>query len=142
MMRTENKGFFSIDALFAVTLLLIISTSFLNLYEGRKAAANSMGGRLEAKMVGEKLAAAINIVYANGSNFELYVDLSDNIVSHFYQITFDNDTRQISVENSAWGAVNVGVVCKNVEDFVLGSENLENTIRVYWVENQIKVVSA
>lgn len=141
-MRTENKGFFSIDALFAVTLLLIISASFLNLYEGRKAGTELMSAKLEAKLVGEKLAATINTVYANGSSFELYIDLPDNIVSHFYQIAFDNDTRQISVENSAWGAVSVGVVCKNVQSFVLDLENLENTIRVYWVENQIKVVNA
>ncbi len=142
MMRNEKRGFFSIDALFAVTLLLIISTSFLNIYEGRKVGAELMGARLEAKLVGEKLAAAINTVYANGSNFELYVDLHEGIGSYFYQITFDNTTRQISVENLAWGAVSVGVVCKNVQNFVLGLDNLENTIRVYWVGNQIRVVNA
>lgn len=141
-MRTKNRGFFSVDALFAVTLLLIISTSFLNLYEGRKAEAELMGARLEAKMIGEKFAAAINTVYANGLSFELYVDLPENIGSYLYQITFDNTTRQISVENSAWGAASVVVACKNVQNFVLGSDNLENTIRVYWMGNQIKVVNA
>jgi len=140
-MGTDNRGFFSIDALFAVTLLLIVSASFLNIYEGRKVSAELMGARLEAKMAGETLAATINTVYANGSNFELSVHLPENIGRYFYRITFDNTARQISVENSAWGAVSVGVVCKNVRNFVLGHENLENSIRVYWVENQIKVVS-
>lgn len=140
-MRTDNRGFFSIDAMFAVTLVLIISTSFLNLYEGRKASAELMGARLEAKMVGETLAAAINTVYANGSDFELRVDLPENVVSYGYQITFDNTTRQILVENSAWGSTGARIVCKNVQNFVLGPENLENTIRVYWADNQIKVVS-
>jgi hypothetical protein len=141
-MRTENRGFFSIDAMFAVTLLIIVSTSFLNLYEGRKVSAELMGARLEAKMVGEKFAATINTVYANGPNFKLYVDLPENIGRYFYQITFNSTTRQISVENSAWGTVSVGVVCNNVQNFVLGPENLENSILVYWVENQVRVVSS
>lgn len=141
-MRSDARGFFSIDALFAVTLLLMISASLLNVYEGRKQAADLMSARLGAKLVGEKLAAAINTVYANGPDFELRVDLPENMGSYFYQITFDNTVRQISVENSAWGAVSVGVICKNVVNFVLSSENLENTIRVYWAENQIKVVNA
>lgn len=141
-MRFDNRGFFSIDALFAVTLLLMVSASFLNLYEGRNQAAELMGARLGAKMIGEELAAAINTVYANGSSFELRVDLPENIGGFSYRVTFDNTVRQISVENSAWGAVYVGVVCKNVKNFVLGRENLENTLRVHWVDNQIKVVNA
>ena len=141
-MRFDNRGFFSIDALFAVTLLLMVSASFLNLYDGRNQAAELMGARLGAKMIGEELAAAINTVYANGSSFELRVDLPENIGSFSYRVTFDNTVRQISVENSAWGAVYVGVVCKNVKNFVLERENLETTLRVHWVDNQIKVVNA
>jgi hypothetical protein len=139
-MRIRERGFFSIDALFAVTLLLMISASFLNIYEGRNQAAELMGARLEAKIVGEKLAAAINTVYANGSDFELRIALPLKIGSYYYRIKFDNTTRQVWVENSAWGTVSAGVVCKNVENFVLGLLNLENIIRVYWVDNQIKVV--
>ncbi|MDI6643336.1 MAG: hypothetical protein QMD95_04750 [Candidatus Hodarchaeaceae archaeon] len=139
-MGSDHKGFFSIDALFAVMLLLLISASFLNMYEGRKQATELMGARLEAKLVGEKLAAAINTVYANGSDFELRVNLPENVGGYSYQITFDNAARQISVENSAWGVVSVGVVCKNVRNFTLGPENLQ-TLRVYWADNQVKVVS-
>lgn len=141
-MRAEKRGFFSIDALFAVTLLLAITTSFLNLYEGRKAGVELTGARLEAKMVGEKLAAVINTVYANGPKFRLYVNLPENIGKYYYQITFDNDTRQVYVENSAWGTVGAGVVCNNVQNFVLMHENLENSLLVYWVENQVRVVSS
>ena len=141
-MGLRERGFFSIDALFAVTLLLMISSSFLHVYEGRKEAAELMGARLEAKIVGEKLAAAINTVYANGPNFELDVDLPSKIGSYFYRIEFDNTARQVLVENSAWGTVGVGVVCKNVWDFELEGENLENTIRIHWVENTVMVVNA
>lgn len=141
-MGLRERGFFSIDAVFAVTLLLIISASFLNIYEGRNQAAELMGARVEAKSVGEKLAAAINTVYANGSNFELCVDLPSKIGSYSYQISYDNTTRQILVENSAWGAVSVVIVCKNVENFVLGQENLENTILLRWVGNNVEVTNA
>ena len=141
-MELRERGFFSIDAMFAVTLLLIISASFLNIYAGRNQAAELMSARLEARIIGEKLAAAINTVYANGSNFELCVDLPSKIESYFYQISFDNTTRQILVENSAWGAVSVVVVCKNVENFVLGQENLGNTILVHWVGNNVEVTNA
>jgi len=141
-MGLRERGFFSIDALFAVTLLLMISSSFLHVYEGRRGAAELMSARLEAKIIGEKLAAAINTVYANGSNFEIDVDLPQKIGSYFYNIEFDNTARQVVVENSAWGTVGVGVVCKNVWDFVLERENLENTIRVHWVENIVMVVNA
>ncbi len=141
-MGLRERGFFSIDALFAVTLLIMISSSFLHVYEGRKEAAELMGARLEAQIVGEKLAAAINTVYANGANFELDIDLPLKIGSYFYKIEFDNTTRQVLVENSAWGTVGVRVVCKNVWDFVLERENLENGIRVHWVENIVMVVNA
>jgi len=141
-MRLRERGFFSIDALFAVTLLLIISSSFLHVYEGRRGTAELMSARLEAKVAGEKLAAAINTVYANGSNFEVDVDLPQKIGGHFYKIEFDNNARQVVVENSAWGSVGVGVVCKNVSDFVLERENLGNTIRVCWVGNIVTVVNA
>ncbi len=141
-MGLRERGFFSIDALFAVTLLIMVSTSFLHVYDARKGAAELMGARLEAQIVGEKLAAAINIVYANGPGFELDVDLLPKIGSYFYRIKFDNTARQVLVENSAWGTVGAGVVCKNVENFVLERENLENTIRVYWVENTVMVVNA
>lgn len=134
-----EKGFFSMDALFAVTLLLLVSASFLNAFEGRRQAAELMGARLEAKLVGEKLAAAINTVYANGPNFELRVNLPGSIRNCAYRIAFDNSVRRISVENSFWGSVAVGVVCKEVRNFVLGPENLRRTILVYWAENQVMV---
>lgn len=141
-MGLRERGFFSIDAVFAVMLLLMVSASFLNIYEGRNQAAGLMGARLEARSVGEKLAATINTVYANGSNFELCVDLPSKIGSYFYQISFDDTMRQILVENSAWGAVSVTVVCKNVENFVLGQENLGNTILVHWVGDNVEVTKA
>jgi len=143
MTKLGNKGFFSVDALLALFLLLTVSLALVNTYQAREDVASWIGARGEAKMVGEELAGIINTVYANGSGFELCLNLSENVGGNSYRITFDNSTRQISVENSAWGAVNVRVIPKNVENFVLEPENLESTICVYWAadENIIKVVN-
>jgi hypothetical protein len=141
----DRKGLFSIDALLAVTLLSLVFMSFMNLYEGRNQAAQLMGARLEAKMVAEKLAAAINMVYAGGENFELLVNLPENLAGYSYRINFDNSARQILVENSAWWVVTVTVPFENVLIPALGRENFENALRVYWPEwreNWIVVVSA
>ncbi len=142
MTKLGNKGFFSVDALLALFLLLTVSLALVNTYQAREDVASWVGARGEAKMVGEELAGVINTVYANGSGFELRLNLSENIGDNPYRITFDNDTRQISVENSAWGTVSVRGIPKNVENFVLEPENLGSTIRVYWAdENVIKVVN-
>jgi len=140
-MRIDKKGFFSVDALFAVMLLLLVSTSFLHIYEGRKAGVELTTAKLEAKMVGEKLAAALNTVYANGSYFELRVSLPENVGSCRYQISFENSTRQISVENSAWETIVVTVGFENIRNFTLGWEDLQDEIRLYWVDNQMRVES-
>jgi len=141
MTKLGNKGFFSVDALLALFLLLTVSLALVNTYQAREDVASWIGARGEAKMVGEELAGAINTVYANGPDFEIRLNLSENVGGNPYRITFDNSTRQISAENSAWGTVNVRVIPKNVENFVLEPEDLESTIRVYWAdENIIRVV--
>jgi len=141
MKRNENSGFFSIDALFALMLLLLISASFLNVYEGRKKSAELIGASLEAKMIGDKLASAINTVYANGPNFSLNINLPEKIGNYSYRIFFDNNTRQISIENSNWESVKVMVLCKNIKNFELYQENLKKQIRVSWEGTQIMVVN-
>jgi hypothetical protein len=141
MRRRESRGFFSIDALFALTLLLTITAAFLNIYEGRRASAEGIGANLEAKMIGEKVASAINTVYANGPNFSLKVDLPENISGYSYKISLDNSIRRISVENSAWGTVAVPIVCKNVKNFVLNQENMKRQIRVFWEGSQLRIVN-
>jgi hypothetical protein len=140
--RSDDRGLFSVDVMFALLLATSIALSFLNVYGGRSQAAELMGARLEAKLVGEKLAAAINAVYAGGENFELFVALPENLNGYSYLITFIGAERQISVENSAWGTVRVTVPFENVEIPMLESGTFENALRVYWRnEFWIRVVS-
>ena len=141
-MMIGKRGFFSIDAFFALTLLLVVSASFLNVYQGREVLAETANDRLNAKIVAEELASAINATYAGGPSFEFRANLLENLGGHTYRIVFDNSSRQISVESSAWGAFKIGVVCKNVKNFTLAPENLQKTIRVLWRDNQILVVNA
>jgi len=139
-MKSHNRGFFSIDAIFAFTLLLMVVTTFSNIYEGRNKTAQLMDANLEAKSVGEKLAAAINTVYANGSNFELYISLPQKIGKSNYSITFDDAERDVIVENQeGFGRVCVGVVCKNV---VVNIDNFSKPIRVHWANDNVEVANA
>jgi len=141
-MKWRDRGFFSIDALFALTLLLMVSAAFLNIYEGRRTSAEAVSASLEAKMVGEKMASAINTVYVNGPNFSLKINLPENIGNYAYEISFDNSSRFISVETGSWGAVNVLVVCKNMKNFVLEQENLGRQILIFWEGAQLRIVNS
>lgn len=134
----SEGGFFSIDAMFAVTLLLMITLTFTNVYEARETSADLMVTKLQAKMVGEKLAAVINSVHANGENFSLTITLLENVFGHQYAVRFDNSTAVVTLAGT-WGSVSSGVVTTSVKNFVLAPENLLSQIRIYWSDNQIEV---
>ena len=139
--KRKNKGFFSIDALLALMLLLMVSTSFLNLYEKRKRSAESIGTNLEAKMVGDKLAAAIDTVYVNGPNFRLSLELPENVGAFSYRIRSDNLARLIIIENPNCEPVKALLICKNFKNFVLDRENLGKRIQIFWENSQIWIVT-
>lgn len=143
-MPSDEKGSFSIDAFFALTLLVIISGVIVNVSEGREQIASGAKAAHQADVTCEKLAAAINTVYANGPEFELRLDLADNIWGEGYTISFDPSTRQISVENLGGvtsGRARAAVVPGNVIDFELTPGDLLKTIKVYWDDDNIRVVS-
>lgn len=148
-MLEGRKGFFTIDALFAFILLVSISGMLLNLAQSREQIGRSSSATLQADMVTEKLAAAINSVYANGGrgdNFELRIELPDSIGGKKYIIFFDNKNRKIFIPAENLGDFEAGkasasVVPGNVDNFLLDPENLSKTIKVYWVENLIRVMS-
>jgi hypothetical protein len=135
-----ESGFFSIDAIFAVTLLLMITLTFTNVYEARQTAAEHMAAGLEAKIACEELAAAVNSTYAGGENFRLKLKLPENAASYAYLIRFDNSAATLLALGD-WGAVTAKVACNNVKNFELGPDNLQKIIEVRWVDNQLEVVS-
>jgi hypothetical protein len=144
-MRRDKRGFFSIDAVFAVTLLMIVWIALVNTYEARTQAAEWVGASEEAKMVCEKLAASINTVYANGPGFEARLNLPSMIRGNGYTLRIDNDQRVITAENLDAG-INPDIarapfVCKNVAEVTLNSDNLSRTLKVYWLNDQVRVAN-
>jgi len=139
----DRRGFFSIDALFAVTLLLMISGVLLNLYEGRGQAAAWSSTADEAKMTCEKLAAAINTVYATGPASELYLDLPATIDNYAYTISYDSTHRQIIAEvpeiDITERTSKAAVECKNI---LLENLDFSRRIRVRWLGGNIEVMNA
>jgi hypothetical protein len=144
-MRQDKRGFFSIDAVFAVTLLMIVWIALVNTYEGRTQAAESVGASEEAKMVCEKLAATINTVYANGLGFEARLNLPPRVRGNEYILHIDNDQRAVMAENLDAGinpnTARAPIVCKNIVEVTLDSDNLSRTLKVYWLNDQVGVAN-
>jgi hypothetical protein len=129
------RGFFSMDALFALTLLMLVCSSLLHVYQGRMEVARGISWGLEARMVGEELAGTINAVYSGGSGLELRLRVPDRPP---LTLAFDNSRGEVVVRGEG-GEVRVGTVCNNVENFLLPPG--AGILRVYWEENRIRVVS-
>ena len=139
----DRRGFFSIDALFAVTLLLMVTGVLINLYQGRNQVVAWSSAAEESKMASEKLAAAINSVYATGQDSELYINLPTTIDNHSYTLSFDPTHRQVianipgaDITEGTWKAA---VTCKNV---LIENLDLSKKIWVHWVGNNIEVINA
>ena len=140
--KFNSKGFFTVDAFMALFLLTTVVTALLSTYEARMEVADSLGLNMEAKMVCEKIAAAVDAVYVGGPGLSLRFELSRGVRENFV-VYFDRDERAIVAENSEMGVsgavTRAPVVCNNVLDFELWPENLRRTIVVRWVGENIEV---
>ncbi|KXB05696.1 hypothetical protein AKJ50_00225 [candidate division MSBL1 archaeon SCGC-AAA382A13] len=139
-MIKDVRGFFSIDALFAFLLLIAISTALLNAASSEQQIAEQTAEVQNKNMVVEKIAAAINSVYVNGSELTLTFSLPENIMETDYIVRGNSENRVIFAENSEEIA-RAQVIPKNFGNFELGPENLENKIQVYWKDDIILVKS-
>jgi len=140
--KFNSEGFFTVDAFMALFLLTTVVTALLSTYEARMEVADSLGLSTEAKMVCEKIAAAVDAVYRDGPSLSLRFELSRGVRENFV-VYFDRDGRAIVAENSEMGVsgavARAPVVCSNVLDFELWPENLRRTIVVRWVGENIEV---
>ncbi len=68
------RGQITFDALLAMGAVIIVLISLVNLNWERYYLAREIGEAGEARMMGEQMARAINVVYANGEGFSLYLD--------------------------------------------------------------------
>ena len=139
----DRRGFFSIDALFAVTLLLMVTGVLINLYQGRNQVVAWSSAADESKMACEKLAAAINTVYATGQDSELYINLPATIDNQTYTLSFDSTHRQIVADmpeyDIAEGTSKAAVTCKNV---MIENLDFSRKIWIHWLGSNIEVMNA
>lgn len=149
---TDENGFFSIDAFFAILLLIMVATSLITASQRKNRAAQETSKVFMKDMTAEKLAGIINTVYANGSGlrrkennyFGVTISLSENILGENYTISL-SENRTIIVENSKAGLEEpigkASIAPNNVDNFVLHPENLSSKIRIFWDNNIVEVES-
>ncbi|MBS3815900.1 MAG: hypothetical protein KGY45_05005 [Hadesarchaea archaeon] len=153
-MFRDKKGFFSVDAFFALLLLLTVSAMLLNAAQTSNQVASQTSATQKADLIVEKFAGAINSVYANGQASELRIDLIDNIEliegnyvlnqDNNYKVSLDLDERVIFIENHKKVSSDVAkapIIPQNIHDFELSPENLSRTIRIYWDNENIRVIN-
>lgn len=139
--KLRKRGFFSIDALFAIILLLLIVSTLINLYQGRAQVAKDSRAKMEGKMVSEKLAGAINTVHASGNPLTINLDLPENILNQEYTIEFNQSNRNISLEFSGGENSSDYTAASVVVDELEIPETLDlsQEIMIHWIGNKIKV---
>jgi hypothetical protein len=76
----DNKAQFSLEAVLAIGLAILIITGVFNIWISRRNLARDVGEAGEAKMIGILLAEGINNVYANGVNFS--ITLTDDEINY------------------------------------------------------------
>lgn len=136
----KRKGFFSIDALFAIILLLLIISTLVSLYQGRTQMAEDTRTKIEGKMISEKIAGAINTVTPR-KPVSLNLNLPENIQEKNYTIQFSEENRIIFLElsgsNSGASLTGASVAMNKVE--LETNLDLSQEILIHWKDNKIKV---
>ncbi|KXA94788.1 hypothetical protein AKJ65_03420 [candidate division MSBL1 archaeon SCGC-AAA259E19] len=140
--RPKEEGFFSIDALFAIILLLLTLTTLVSLYQGRRSMVRATRERLEGEMIVQKLAGAVNVVHAGGEPLTLNIHLKENIGGKNYTVQFDEGEREISIrfigDGQNYPVAEASVVVDQLD--LSGLENVARKIRICWEnDNIIKV---
>ncbi len=139
-LNVGERGFFSLDGLFAMILLLLVVGTFINIYQGRSEMVENTRQRLEGKMINEKLAGAINTVYATGKPLTLNIDLQENILGKKYVINYEKNSRDTLIKISGKGKslAKSDVAPENVQ---ISSLDLSEKVRIYWENSKIWVTN-
>lgn len=142
-MFSDDRGFFSVDAFFALLLLITVASGLLTIAQESKERSQDIARLYEQDMSAEKLAAAINTVYAKGSSLELRINLAENALGENYSLRLDTKNHMIIVENSQNGLSSpIGkahIIPINLPTITLGHDNLSKTILIQWADDNMKV---
>ncbi|MFP4005418.1 MAG: hypothetical protein ACLFUR_01710 [Candidatus Hadarchaeia archaeon] len=144
MEKLKNSGFLSMDALFALLIVLLLMGPLVNLYSEREETSEDTQVLLESRMICEQLAGSVNVLVATGEPLSLRLDLQDNIGDSSYSLAFDEEMRKIYVDGSSLpevgfssGSVSAQVAAKRVDN--LGNIDPRGRIEIYWNEDTITV---
>lgn len=134
----KNEGFFSIDALFAIIMLLLAVSSLVNIYQGRSQMAQETRINLEGRITSEKIAGAINMIYASEGPLKLKIDLPQDLTGKEY--TTDFGDHSVFVENSAAGLSSDLTSAAIIFDRIKKEDkDLSEKIEIYWERDEIWV---
>lgn len=117
----DDKGVLSADLLFATLIAVLIIVGMVGLVES-ELSKTQIGELGKARMVGERVAEAINTVYVNGPGYEVNLTLP----SGAYTINVNN--RMITVNYGNY-KINLTIIPKTgvtTADLSAGSYNLRN----------------
>ncbi len=142
----DEKGYFSIDAVFAVLILVAVSSTFITGARQNKAMAKETSAQIEQKMALEKIAGGINKVYANGygegKTFEMKMDVKENILEDNQRIMVNTENRFLYIKDLADGSISpikANIIPSNIENFSLNPDNLSGKILIKWGEENIRL---
>jgi len=142
----EEKGYFSIDAVFALLILVAVSSTFLVGARQSRVMARETSTQIEQKMALEKIAAGVNKVYANGyrddENFELKLDMKENILKNNQRIQVDVKEGFLYVKNlddNSISPIKASIIPLNVENFSLDSDDMSKKLRIFWGKENIRI---
>jgi len=99
----DSKGIATVDLIFATLFAVIILASMVNLINTELAQTNA-GDFGHARMVGEKVASAINTVYINGNGYAVNVTLTNSITyslvtdtAGYLRVNFNGQSAKIKI---------------------------------------------
>lgn len=111
----DSKGIATVDLIFATLFAVIIIASMVNLINTELAQTNA-GDFGHARMVGEKVASAINTAYINGNGYAVNITLSNSIS---YTIV-TNSTGYLTVNFNGQSA-KIKVLSQNITNITMNA---------------------
>jgi len=123
-LHLDNRGIATADLLFATLIFLVIALSLVNLISSEmdKTQTAELG---KARMLGERIAGAINTVYINGRGYSI-------------NITLPNDFDFTAYVNNTTGYVTVIYNSKLINVKLIPNNNLTNVTMSRGERYQIK----
>ncbi len=87
----DSKGIATIDFLFTIFLMLIISIGVLNLIEDKLNTTKNIEEDIQGRLILNKVSDSINQLNSNGKGYSKKIDLPQSIANHNYIIIIESN---------------------------------------------------